>query len=105
MGAAVGAGVAPEMPHVDGLVAIGVPTAPAMLGVRRVRHSGLSDAVVLDAEVQDPVSIAAEIGDERVIRVEGQCQARIAVQHRGPAIGDRLELPVAVELIAEGLPA
>jgi hypothetical protein len=66
-----------------------------------VRHPGQRDAVVLHTHVQDVVPVPAEVGDERVVGVEHEAGARRAGDDGGPAVGDRLELPVAVELVAE----
>jgi hypothetical protein len=43
--------------------------------------------------------VAPEIGDERIVRVEHQPGA--VLDDRRPAVGDRLQLAVAVELVAE----
>ena len=58
--------------------------------------------VVLDAEVGHALATAAEVGHERVVGV--QHEARLAVQaldQLRPAVGQQLELAVAVELVAE----
>ena len=45
---------------------------------------------------------AAEVGDQRVVGVEHERRAAGLRRHdRGPAVGDRLQLAVAVELVAE----
>ena len=64
---------------------------------------GVGDAVVLDAEVPRLGAFhAAEVGHERVVGVEHELGGRGALGgHRGPAVGDRVELAVAVELVAE----
>ena len=62
---------------------------------------GVGDAVVLDPEVQR-LRPAAEVGDERVVGVEHELRPRRAsLDDGGPAVGDRVELAVAVELVAE----
>ena len=62
---------------------------------------GVGHAAVLDAEVQR-LRLAAEVGDERVVGVEHELRAgRAALDDDGPAVGDRVELAVAVELVAE----
>ena len=63
-----------------------------------MRHALQRERVVLDPEVQRARALAAQIGDQRVIGVEHEL-ARLQVGR--PAVGDRLELAVAVELVAE----
>ena len=64
--AAVRARVAAQVREVDRLVGVGVPAAPAVLGVGRVLQLGERERVVVDAEVERLVG-AAEVGDERVV--------------------------------------
>ena len=100
--AAVGAVVDAEVPQVDRVVFVGVAAAAAVLGVRGVLHLGGGHRRVLDAEVAHAGVLASEVGDQGVVRVGGQLRARRQGGHRrGPAVGDRLQLAVAVELIAE----
>ena len=98
---AVRAVVATEVTEVDGVVDVRGATPAAVLGVRRVRHALQRDAVVVDAEVQDAVAVTTEVGDERIVRVEHERGPREPGDDRGPPVGDRLELAVAVELVAE----
>jgi hypothetical protein len=66
-----------------------------------VLELGVGDAVVLDTEVQR-LRLAAEVGDERVVGAEHQLRAGGApLDDGGPAVRDRVELAVAVELVAE----
>src|ERR1700722_13046812 len=65
-----------------------------------MRHTCQREGVILDTEVDDPRSIAAEIRDRRVVSVEHQSCIPFA-QRLLPALNDRLELAVAVELIAK----
>src|SRR6202023_3464448 len=51
-------------------------------------------------EVQRRGTIAAEIGDLRIVRVQHEPSIG-AAERLMPALGDRLELAVAVELVAE----
>ena len=97
--AAVRALVVAEVGEVDGAVGVGVAAAAAVLGVARVLELGEREAVVVDAEVHGLRRVAAEVGDERVVGVEHE--ARALADDRGPAVGDRLQLAVAVELVAE----
>ncbi len=99
---AAGAAVASEVAEVDGVVRVRVPTSAAVLRVGRMLHLRQGHRVVLDAEVGDVRALAPEVGDERVVRV--QHEPRRSWQ-RGddlrPALGDRLQLAVAVELVSE----
>ena len=99
---AAGAVVAAEVAEVDRVVDVGRAAVAAVLGVGGVLQLGQRLRVVLDAEVDDALAPAAEVGDERVVGV--QHEARLAVllgDQAGPAVGERLELAVAVELVAE----
>ena len=102
---AVGAVVAAEVAHVDGVVGQQRAAAAAVLGVRRVGHAAQRDAVVLHAEVRHGARAvgadAPEVGDERVVGVEHELRGRRRGDGRRPAVGDRLQLAVAVELVAE----
>ena len=61
----------------------------------------VGERVVLHAEVAR-VALPAEIGDERVVRVEHERRgAGVRGDDLRPALGDDLELAVAVELVAE----
>ena len=95
-----GAGRA-EVPDEHRVVVQWRAAAAAVLGIGGVGEGLQRDGVVLDAEVQDPVAPGAEVCDERVVGVEDEARAGQLVEHAGPPLGDRLELPVAVELIAE----
>ena len=100
-GAAVRARIAAEVGEVGGLVGVGVAAAAAVLGVGRVLELGERERVVLDAEVER-VAVAAEVGDQRVVGVEHERgRLRQPGDDLGPAVGDDLELAVAVELVAE----
>jgi hypothetical protein len=75
--------------------------APAVLGVRRVLELGERERVVVHAE-EHGAAVAAQIGDERVVGVEHERRgARVGGDDVRPAVGDDLELAVAVELVAE----
>ena len=72
---------------------------PAVRGVGGVLHLRQRHRVVLHAEVGGADG-APEVGDGRVVGVEDQ-RGGGARRHRRPAVGDRVELAVAVELVAE----
>ena len=62
---------------------------------------GQRQRVVLDAVVEG-LPVAPEVGDERVVGVQDEAgRGRQAGDDRRPAVGDDLELAVAVELVAE----
>ena len=90
--------VAAEVPEVDGVEGVGRAASPAVLGVGGVRHPRQRHRVVLDAEVERAGMLAPEVGDERIVGVEHQPLGTKAVL---PALDDRLQLAVAVELIAK----
>ena len=91
------------------LVGVGGAAAAAVLRVVGVLEPGEGLARVLDAEVGDARSpaqlpVAAEVGDQRVVRAEREPDpaggAELLDQH-GPLVGQALQLAVAVELVAE----
>src|SRR5215210_7204162 len=107
VGAAVGAAVMAEMSDEGAVIGVGVSATAAVLGVMGVLELRQRLARVLDAEVGDAgtagqLSVAAEVGDQRIIGVQGELagSAERADQIR-PVIGQALELAVAVELVAE----
>jgi hypothetical protein len=74
----------------------------AVLGVGGVLELGQGERIVLHAEVHDALALAAEVRHERVVGVEHQCGAFAARGDEvGPAVGEQLQLAVAVELVAE----
>ncbi len=95
---AVRAAVVAEVAEVDGVEDVGGAAAAAVLGIGRVRHPGQRQRIVIDAEVQRLRALASEVRDQRVVGVEHE---PLALQLIGPALGDRLKLAVAVELVAE----
>ena len=97
--AAAVAVVAPQVAHVDGVVAVGRAAAPAVLGVGGVLHLRQGHGVVLHPEVRG-ADVAPQVGDGRVVGVEDERRRGVRDDGR-PAIGDRVELAVAVELVAE----
>ena len=96
--AAVGA----EVADVDGLVAVRMAAADAVLRVGGVRERRSRARRVVDAEPDHGLAVVGERGDERVVGVDGENRVRCERLHRRPPpLGDVLELAVAVELIPE----
>ena len=94
--------VGAEVSKVDRLVDVRGAAVAAVLGVRRVLHLRDCQRPILDPEVRDRAALPAEIGDQRVVGVERQRgRGRQCRHHRRPAVGDRLQLAVAIELVAE----
>jgi hypothetical protein len=90
------------------LVGVGVPAAPAVLGVEGVLQLRQRLGMVVDPEVEDALAralglgVAAEVGDQRIVGVQRQVGPGGRRRHRlGPLLGQRLHLPVAVELVAK----
>jgi len=100
---AVVAVVVAEVAHVDLVVGVGRPAVAAVLGVGGVREPGESLRVVVESVVEDGVpALAAEVGDQRVVGVEHEPRAARVGRHKlGPAVGQGLQLAVAVELVAK----
>ena len=102
-----------EVREVGGVVDVGMAAAAAVLGVRGVLQLGMGEPVVVDPEEEHAgcgcarrrrirLGDAGQVGDQRVVRVEDERAAAAPGAHHGrPAVGDRLQLPVAVELVAE----
>ena len=102
--AAARAVVVAEMAEVDRVEHIRRAAAAAVLRIGGVRHACQRERVVLDAEVEHRrVALTAEVGDRWIVGVEHERRVagRSGVHGRVPAIGDRLELAVAIELVAE----
>ena len=98
--AATVAVVVAEVAEVHGVEHVGGPATAAVLGVGGVGHAGHRQRVVLHAEVQRLWVVATEVGDQRVVGVQDRAGGT-GRQHLLPALGDPLELAVAVELVAE----
>ena len=63
---------------------------------------GAGNAGVVDAEASDAATIVRERGDERIVGVDDQRSALVKdADSIAPALGDVLELAVAVELVAK----
>ena len=96
------AAVGPEVPDVDGVVAVGVAAANAVLRVGRVLEPRSRAAWVVDAEEQRPLAPIGESADEGVVGVRDERRGAVEGRHGvPPALGDVLELAVAVELVSE----
>ena len=73
----------------------------------RVLQLGERLARVLDSEVRHSgppaqLAIAAEVRDQRIVRVQGELAGSLERGHQlGPFVGETLELAVAIELIPE----
>ncbi len=89
------------------LVNVWVTAAPAVLGVEGVLELGQGVRGVLDPEIGDSVAplpglVAAEVGDRRIVGVEHEARAPGPCRHGlGPVLRQRLDLAVAIELVAE----
>ena len=95
--------VVAQVAQVDGVEDVGRAAVATVLRVGRVGHAGQRQRVVLDTEVERPRPLPAKVGDERIVCVEHRLRAA-ACQRVAPAVGDRLELSVAVELVTEQIP-
>ena len=89
VGLAVRAGVVAEVADEGALVRVGSAAAAAVLGVVRVLELGQRLARVLDPEVGDAraateVAVAPEVGDQRVVGVEGELAARRPASRPAP---------------------
>ena len=90
------------MAHVGGVVPIGPPAAHAVLRVRRVLEPGARQSRIVHAEQECSLASLRERGDERVVGVRDERRPSAeAGDGAPPALGDVLELAVAVELVAE----
>ncbi len=78
-----------------------------MLGVEGVLQLGQRLRGILDPEVEDAVSpptvaVSAQVGDQRIVGVEGEAAAPGTLgDGPRPVVGQCLDLAVAVELVAE----
>ena len=70
--AATRAPVAPEVAEVDGLILVGMPAPAAVLRVGRVLQAREGLGVVGDAEVGHILTVAAEVGHQRVVGVRAR---------------------------------
>ncbi len=99
---AVGAAVAAHVAEVHGLVGVLVAAVAAALRVRGVLERLERVRAVLHAEVHDALALAPQVRHQRVVGVEHERGAPVALCHQlRPAVGQQLQLAVAVELVAE----
>ena len=95
------------MPDEGSLVDVWRAAAAAVLGVEGVLElrqglCGIVDPEVGDAGTAGQVAVAAEVGDQRVVGVEREPGPAGEVRHElRPLVGEMLQLPVAIELVAE----
>ena len=93
------------MPDIHRRIVIRAAATDAVLRVRRVLERGPTDERVIDAVADRLPSAVGELRDERIVGVDdegrrvGEAGDRVA-----PALGDVLELAVAVELVAKEVP-
>ena len=65
-------------------------------------HAGERLGVVLHPEVRHAAALTAEVGHQRIVGVEHEASAAVELGHElRPAVGEQVELAVAVELVAE----
>ena len=99
---AVRAAVAAQVAQVDRFVLVRMAAVSAVLRVRGVLHGRQSLGVVLEPEVGHVLTATAEVGHERVVGVQNEPRPAVELAHHlRPAVGQQLELSVAVELIAK----
>ena len=92
----------PQVTHEDRLVHVRMPAAAAVLRVGGVLELRERERVVLYAEIRDSLAFSSQVGDERVVRAQHELRPSSALcRELRPAVGQRLELAVAVELIAK----
>src|SRR3990170_8290508 len=93
------------MADVGGAVDQGGAAVEAVLRVGRGGQPLAGDGGIVDPEAKSALATARESGEERVVHVDDGLRALRQRRDGGPpALGDELELPVAVELVAEEVP-
>src|SRR5581483_9157416 len=97
--AAVRATVVAEMADVHVPVQVRRAAAHAVDRVGGVLEHRTRDLRVVEPE--DETATVGELGNERVVAVDGKRSVGKARDRRTPARGDELELTVAIELVAE----
>src|SRR5512133_3954349 len=81
------------------------PATDAVPRVCRVLERRPADARILDAEDNGAVPLAREVADLRVVAVDDHPGVPVECTNGlAPALGDELELAVAVKLISEQVP-
>ena len=99
------AAVVAEMADVRGCIVVGRPARAAVLRVGGMGEALAGDGRVVDPEPERLGTPARDVGQEWVVGVHDRPRRGIEVgDSRAPALGDVLELAVAVELIAEEVP-
>ena len=99
------AAVVAEMADVRGRVVVGRPARAAVLRVGGMGEALAGDGGVVDPEPERLGTAARDVGQEWVVGVHDRPRRGIEVgDSRAPALGDVLELAVAVELVAEKVP-
>src|SRR5262249_26254906 len=104
-----GAAKVSEVPDVSRGVLVRRSAADAPLRVGSVRELGRGVARLVEAEhegVTRPGSVfSGDVAELRVVRVRDEhCRLRQLASGSAPALCEELELPVAVELVAEEVP-
>ncbi len=96
------AAVVAEMPDVDRLERVRRAAADAVLGVGRVLEAGSRLPWIVEPEPDRAPTAVREGGDHRVVGVDHE-RRRVREVRDGsaPALGDDLELAVAIELVAK----
>ena len=90
------------MSDVRGGVGVRLAAAHAVLRVGRVLERRPREAGIVDPEAERAAPSVREIGDERIVGVDDEGRGGGEARDRGaPALGDVLELAVAVELVAK----
>ena len=90
------------MADVRGRELVRLPAADAVARVGRVLERGAGVARIVDPVGDRVRALARQVADLRVVAVDHEHGLRRQRGRRGtPALGDVLELPVAVELVAE----
>ncbi len=103
--AAGGAAIVAEMAEIGRGVFVRRPAADAVLRVGGMLEGGTRMGGVVDAEGDGPGALSGQVADLRIVGVHDEAGLRRERAHgAAPALGDVLELPVTVELIAEEVP-
>jgi hypothetical protein len=90
------------MADVRGAIVIGRAARAAVLRVGGVGEAFARHGRVVDPEADRVAMPPRDVGEERIVGVHERRGSRVQAGDRGsPAIGDDLELAVAVELVAE----
>ncbi len=97
-----GAAVVAEVPDVCRRVVVGRAAAQAPLRVRGVLELRRGPSRVIQAEDDAARTVARQVAHLWIVAVDDELRAVAELRHGpAPALGDELELAVAVELVAE----